>query len=121
MVIDDVGRHVSVNGHVLWRTGHFVWCSRCPVYASKIVRGLATKCCGVVKQPARRTNLAEGRAPNAAKRGRVLAALVRLTVADWLAWRFSGVGQISEADRVVSAPGVLHACLGSEGFVLVDD
>ncbi len=61
--IDPRTTYASSAGHVLWRTGPFVWCWRCARHPRSQLRDLSAPCSGAVQQRWWCRNLAEGHGP----------------------------------------------------------
>ena len=59
LILDDLGRYATVQGHRLWRTGDYVWCSRCGSYTSQQVKGLGGACVGAIPDKAHGTAWSE--------------------------------------------------------------
>ena len=77
---------VTDQGHVLWKTGPWVWCRRCGHHAQQRLAGLRTRCPGHPEQTWQLGNLCAGRAPKAKVRDRPVGTPTPLTLSDWDNW-----------------------------------
>ena len=87
MEVEDGRGAVVTKGHMLYRSGPIIWCSRCAAYSQKRVRGLAKPCPRRVRARDTLDNLMAGRPPLARKAARAEYTPKRLTITEWLEWR----------------------------------
>ena len=120
LVLDSLDKFAVANGHRLWKTGGYVWCARCARHTSRFVRELAAPCSGAAKQRWWRTNLWQGRAPKAKKTDPVIGVPARLTVAEWLQWRFMHEGRGETLEEYGKEPATLTALCADECIEWVD-
>ena len=120
LVLDSLDKFVVVQGHRLWKTGRFVWCACCARHTSRYVRELAAPCTKVLKQPWWRRNLVQGRAPKARKTDPRIGVAARLTVAEWLSWKFMHEGSGQDLEVLGEEPAALAALCEGDGITVVD-
>lgn len=111
----SLGGYAVANAHRLWRTGPYIWCIRCAMHTSCLVRNLASTCTGQLEHNKwRRDNLLEGKPPKTRRSdaGRTASVGVahRITVDEWLGWSFAhtssgnaALRELAEADGVAAA------------------
>ena len=76
----------------MWRTGEYIWCSRCTTFIKQRVGALAKVCPGGTRQRRLRANLFAGRAPLAKAADPPVGSPARLTFNAWLGWKFASTG-----------------------------
>jgi len=121
LIIDDLGPYITVHGHRLWQTGHYVWCAACGCYTTKRIQGLAKQCRGGIAASARgivarHAKLAAGRDPCAKVSAPPLGRPTRLTLGQWLRWKGllkEDIDTVEAAECVCSALDT-DAVLGDE-------
>ena len=84
-IVRPLAWFVTVKGHRLWRSGPWVWCSRCGCHSQRRAVGLKLGCVPKgVRQSRELRDFREGRAPRMpASAGRVYQP-ERLTLASWM-------------------------------------
>jgi hypothetical protein len=122
LVADTLSKYASSNGHLLWVTGPYLWCSRCVCHTKLCVRNLAKQCSGHVKAKWCLVNLRAGRAPKAKVSDEVIGVPVRLSVAHWILRHYPPSSDEAQVGLrlALERPALLAAVLAEEGVEPVD-
>ena len=82
-------RYAFSNGHKIWLTGPYAWCSICGCHSMRRLKGLAERCGTRRTQEIAKRNLANGKCPAARKADWAVYVPKRLTTVEWALWRES--------------------------------
>ena len=87
LCLDLHERYAVSNGHRIWLTGPYAWCSICGCHSKRRLKGLAERCGTRRTQEIAKRNLSCGKGPTARKADRANYVPKRLTTAEWALWR----------------------------------
>ena len=106
-----------VRGHALWKTGIYVWCSRCGAHGSKAPKLLKLPCKGKLPNgPRVRDNLASGREPAARRDSEKIGAPFRFTLRAWLCFQV-----LQDGRRLPAWSEAIGAAIADEEISLLDE